>query len=103
MPVTIDIFLWVSGLFFVLLLAILGLVWGLKTDLKPMTSLVKTVDNWLRKEGLGKVYGLTESDEFRALLQEEARADFAKGALGALAFATLMLAIGTIIAGLSKK
>jgi len=136
MPLTINIFLWVNGLFFALLLVILGLLWGLKADLKPITSLVKTIDDWLRKEGLdkvlvkvkgqananhslppdkaarrdelvalGKLYGLTESEatELRALLQEEARDDFAKGVLGALAFAALMLTIGAIIASLTKK
>ncbi len=54
MPVTLDIFLWVSGILFALLVALLVPVYGLRADLKPIASLVKTVDNWLREKGLDK-------------------------------------------------
>lgn len=62
----------------------------------------------VRKQELlekGKKYGLlaSEAGELQALLEEEARDDFAKGVLTAAAFAVAAIGIIALIGALSKK
>lgn len=56
MPITIDIFLWVNGIIFAVLIAMFVCLYTLRLDLKPLTSLVKTIDDWLRKKGLNGAF-----------------------------------------------
>ena len=55
---TTDLFCWVSGIMIVILLSLLIptliQIVGLRGDLKPISSLVKDVDNFLRSRGLGE-------------------------------------------------
>lgn len=62
MPLTDNLFLWVSGAILSLLIPILISILCVRGDLKPITSLVKSVDNWMRSRGLdeallGKMVG----------------------------------------------
>ena len=66
MPLTESVFLWVSGVAFAiglgLLIPILTSIFSIRGDLKPITSLVESVDGWMRHRGLdaallGKIAG----------------------------------------------
>jgi len=66
MQLTTDIFLWASGIILTiglaLLIPILLYTVGIRSDLKPITSLVKSVEEWIRVRGmdatfLGKIAG----------------------------------------------
>lgn len=67
MQLTTDIFLWASGIIvtigLALLIPILCNVIGIRSDLKPITSLVKSIEEWIRVRGmdavlLGKIAGI---------------------------------------------
>ena len=99
MPLTESLFLWVSGVVLTiglgLLIPILISILGIRGDLRPITSLVNSVDGWMRHRGLdaailGKIAGgdttgqslpseqaaerdeLTSSARFRSLTELEA-------------------------------
>lgn len=57
MGVTIDIFLWVSGVIVAILLTLVGFIWSMKSNLAPLGSLAKhiqakAIDKWLDERGL---------------------------------------------------
>jgi|GEM_PF-5083999 len=120
------------SLLLALLIPILVNLLGMRGDLKPIISLGASVDSFLRQRGLlnisveatdehqslppekaserdtlisiGRYGGLTEVDaaRLRALLEEDARDELARGLIGAIAFALIMIAIGGIIKSLQK-
>jgi len=141
MPITFELFCWVTSITFAVLIAllipILTQVMGLRGDLKPITSLVNDVNTFLRTRKLadifearkgeskieqkslspekaaerdalvaiGREHGLLphEAVRLRELLEEDARDELARGLLGLLAFAGIMLIIGAIISRLSQE
>ena len=60
MQLTTDIFLWASGIILTiglaLLIPILFNAIGVRSDLKPITSLVKSVEEWIRVRGMDAVF-----------------------------------------------
>ncbi len=60
MQLTTDIFLWVSGIILTiglaLLIPMLLYTIGTRSDLKPITSLVKSVEEWIRVRGMDAVF-----------------------------------------------
>ena len=60
MQLTTDIFLWASGIILsigvTLLILILLNTLGIRSDLKPITSLVKSVEEWIRDRGMDAVF-----------------------------------------------
>lgn len=135
---TTELFLWTMGIVIAIILAflipILLLIAGLKADLKPISSLVRTVDDFIRSRGLehfvkgqgsASHHSLTpekaverdtlvaisrervlfppEAARLKELLEEDARNDFARGVIGALALAVLLVTIGAIITSLSQQ
>lgn len=70
MQLTTDIFLWASGIILTiglaLLIPILLNTIGIRSDLKPIASLVKSVEEWIRGRGmdavfLGKIAGVDKT------------------------------------------
>lgn len=60
MQLTTGIFLWASGITLTiglaLLIPILLNTIGIRSDLKPITSLVKSVEEWIRVRGMDSVF-----------------------------------------------
>ena len=60
MQLTTDIFLWASGIILAiglaLLIPILCNAIGIRSDLKSITSLVKSIEEWIRVRGMDAVF-----------------------------------------------
>lgn len=60
MQLTTEIFFWASGIMLTiglaLLLPILFCILGIRSDLKPITSLVKSIEGWIKDRGMDTVF-----------------------------------------------
>jgi hypothetical protein len=81
---------------------------GLMGNVRRKKSHSLPPDRATRRDELvrqGREYGLTdpESNELQALLQEDARDDFANGIIGLMAFGLILAGVVAIVRSLSKK